>query len=55
MYPIIAIFLGSLIVALLGRNCRFGFWGMLFVSLLFTPIIGILLLLVMSSTPSKTT
>lgn len=34
----------SLIIAILGINRKFGFWGYLFGSLLFSPVIGIFLL-----------
>jgi hypothetical protein len=34
----------SFLIAMLGRNFRFGFWGYLFASILLTPVIGILLL-----------
>jgi len=34
----------SWFIAFLGRNKKFGFWGYLFGSLLFTPFIGIILL-----------
>ena len=35
----------SFLVALLGKNRKFGFWGYFFGSLLLTPIIGLLLVL----------
>lgn len=35
----------ALIIGVCGRNQRFGFWGLFFATLLFTPLIGILLLL----------
>ena len=45
----------SMMVAFLGRNRKFGFWGYLFCSLFFSPVVG--LLLVMASdrrkSPSK--
>lgn len=41
----------SLVVAYLGMNRKFGFWGYFFSSLLFTPLVG--LLLVIASTPKK--
>lgn len=37
--------IGAIVVATLGRNRRFGFWGYFFASLLLTPIIGLLMLL----------
>lgn len=42
------IVLGSLLVGYLGRDCRFGFWGNFFASLLLTPAVGILLVLAAS-------
>jgi hypothetical protein len=33
------------VIAILGRDRRFGFWGYFFASLLLTPIIGLLLYL----------
>jgi len=41
----------SLLMAFIGRKKRFGFWGYLFSSLLFTPIIGFFL--VLASDPRK--
>jgi hypothetical protein len=38
----------SLIIAFLGINRKFGFWGYFFYSLLFTPILGVLILLASS-------
>jgi len=43
----------SFIVACIGMNRKFGFWGYFFGSLLLTPLIG--LLLVLASDPKKTT
>jgi hypothetical protein len=45
----LAFVVGSLIVAFLGRNHKFGFWGNFFASMLLSPLIG--LLLVLSGTP----
>lgn len=42
--------LGSIGVAFLGRNRKFGFWGYFFASLLFTPLVGILF--VIASAPA---
>ena len=42
---------GAILVAILGRNRRFGFWGYFFASLLLTPIIGLLMLL--AAIPTK--
>ena len=46
------IILGSLLVAFLGRNRKFGFWGYFFASLLLTPLLGILF--VIASGPPRT-
>jgi hypothetical protein len=35
----------SLIIGLLGKNRKFGFWGYFFGSILLTPIMGLLLVL----------
>jgi hypothetical protein len=34
----------SIVIGCLGRNQRFGFWGLLFGSILLTPVMGVLLL-----------
>ncbi len=41
----------SYVVALLGRNRKFGFWGYLICSVLFTPLIGLLLVLASDRRP----
>jgi hypothetical protein len=48
---IVIVFVVSLIVGLIGRNRKFGFWGYFFASLLLSPIIG--LLLVVASAPKE--
>jgi len=40
------------IIALLGKNRKFGFWGFLFLSLSLTPLVGFIAFLA-SSTPDK--
>lgn len=45
------LFVGSLFVGFLGRNCRFGFWGNFFASMLLTPPVGFLL--VLAAQPKK--
>jgi hypothetical protein len=35
----------SLVIAVFGNNRKFGFWGYFFASLLFTPMIGALLVI----------
>ena len=39
----------SLVIALLGTNRTMGFWGYFFASLVLTPLMGLLLLLVSGS------
>ena len=46
----LSIFL-SLIIGYLGRKRRIGFWGLTFGSLLLTPIVGLLLLLITDDVP----
>ena len=41
----LAILVLSLIVALMGVNRKFGFWGYFFASILLTPLVGLLLVL----------
>lgn len=38
--------LGSLIIGYFGRRKRLGFWGFFFASMLLTPLLGLLLLIV---------
>jgi hypothetical protein len=35
----------SIIIAFLGRKRRFGFWGYFFLSMLLTPVVGLLTLI----------
>ena len=44
-------FLGCLIIATLGKNKTMGFWGYFFASIVLTPVLGLLLVLV--SSPDK--
>lgn len=44
--PVLVLFLVcSLLVALLGMNTRFGFWGNFIASVLLSPLVGLLLVL----------
>jgi len=43
----------SIIIGLLGTNRKFGFWGYFFYSLLFTPFLGIIILLASSKAVPK--
>lgn len=49
-----AIVVLSLIIGLLGKNRKFGFWGYFFGSILLTPIIGLLLVLASDEKPIET-
>ncbi len=52
MHQIIILnFFASLIIGLLGINRKMGFWGYFFSSLLLTPLMGVLLLLVSEPVP----
>jgi hypothetical protein len=42
---ILGYLISCFLIALMGRNLRFRFWGYLFVSIMLTPIIGMLLLI----------
>lgn len=41
------------LLGFLGRNTKFGFWGNFWVSVIFTPMIGIVVLLAQDSRPPK--
>ena len=43
----------SIIVAGLGRNRKFGFWGYFFCSLLLTPILGLLFVIASGRGPDR--
>jgi len=43
----------SIIIGLLGANRKFGFWGYFFYSLLFTPFLGVIIVLASSRTVPK--
>jgi hypothetical protein len=42
---ILAWLLSAILIGFFGRHRRFGFWGYFFSSILFTPIVGVLLLI----------
>jgi len=50
---VISILLLSIVVGVLGRNRKFGFWGYFFASLLLTPVIGLVLVLASDKNPPK--
>ncbi len=43
----------SLVIGVLGKNRKFGFWGYFFGSLLLSPVIGLLLVIASDSRNSK--
>lgn len=45
--------LASVVVAFVGRKRKFGFWGYLFSSLLFTPLVGFMLVLASDAKPTR--
>lgn len=45
-------FAASFLIAVFGYNRKFGFWGYFFASLLFTPLIGLLLVIASDRRPS---
>ncbi|WP_111977568.1 hypothetical protein [Algibacillus agarilyticus] len=47
----VATFFCSLVIGYLGRKRSLGFWGLTFGSLLLTPLIGLLLLIVTNDVP----
>ncbi|MEZ5671561.1 MAG: hypothetical protein R3E08_03935 [Thiotrichaceae bacterium] len=47
----ILIFVASVLIGLMGRNRKMGFWGYFFGSLLLTPVIGLLLVLASDAKP----
>jgi hypothetical protein len=45
-------FLASFVIAIAGMNRKMGFWGYLFSSILFSPVIGLMLVLVSEKRPN---
>jgi len=43
IYPITIYVIACLIVGMLGANRKFGFWAYVFASMLFTPLVGVIL------------
>lgn len=46
-----AYFLVCYLIALCGKNRKFGFWGYFFAAVLFTPLLGVLLILASDKRP----
>lgn len=53
LLPLLPYVLLTLLVAYLGKNTKFGFWGNFWVSLLLTPIVGIIVLLAQDQRPAQ--
>ena len=51
IYAVVIYVGSSFLIALLGKNRKFGFWGYFFASLLLTPVIGIILILASDPRP----
>ncbi len=52
--PLLPYVLLTLLVAYIGQNTKFGFWGNFWVSLLLTPVVGIIVLLAQDHRPPRT-
>jgi hypothetical protein len=53
-FLIVAIYLSAaVLVALLGRRRKWGYWGYLWSSILFTPLLGLLFVLAADPPPKK--
>ena len=44
-FPMLPYVLLTLLIAYIGKNLKFGFWGNFWVALLLTPLVGIVVLL----------
>ncbi len=51
--PMFAYVLLSLLVAYMGQNTKFGFWGNFWVSFFLTPIVGIVVLIAQDRRPAQ--
>ncbi len=51
--PMLPYVLLTLLIAYLGKNTKFGFWGNFWVALLLTPIVGVIVLLALDARPAK--
>jgi hypothetical protein len=43
------------LLSYLGRHCKFGFWGNFWVSIILTPVVGLVVLLAQDHRPEKKT
>ena len=53
IYLAIAVILLSVIIGYLGRHRKMGFWGYFFASIILTPLVGIILVLVSDDKRAK--
>ena len=53
LLPLLPYMLLTLLIAYMGQNTKFGFWGNFWISLLLTPIVGIVVLVAQDSRPPK--
>jgi uncharacterized membrane protein len=52
--PMAAYVVLSLLVAYMGHNTKFGFWGNFWVSFILTPIVGVVVLIAQDRRPDRT-
>ncbi len=48
---VIPILVLSWFLGMVGRDCKYGFWGNFLISLIFTPLIGLIVVLAQDSRP----
>ncbi|GAB1487646.1 hypothetical protein MASR2M8_00860 [Opitutaceae bacterium] len=54
LLPLITLLVLSALVGYIGKDRKFGFWGYLFCSLIFTPIIGLVIVFASDKRPAPT-
>jgi hypothetical protein len=54
LFGIVLYTLACMLIAHLGRNGKFAFWGNFLISVIFTPVIGLVVLLAQDLRPKKT-
>lgn len=52
LLPLITLLVLSALVGYIGKDRKFGFWGYLFCSLIFTPIIGLVIVFASDKRPA---
>lgn len=53
LLPLLPYMLLTLLIAYMGQNTKFGFWGNFWISLILTPIVGIVVLVAQDSRAAK--